>query len=128
MYLIALTDLESLQKSHVLWQELNNDNGLVGLIVARNVATYSVYKYYLQQKQFFVPKEIQNSSFLCHVVVKDKDQQLLSHVICTYQTIKVMSYKQCIAEFQHLLLDPSCQAFDMLSNIYWKRVNFLFAL
>lgn len=72
IYQKALADLHSVQKSHVLWKELTNDNG---------------------SKQFYVPQDTQDVDFLCHIAVKDKDQQLLSYVIRPYQTIKVSPVK-----------------------------------
>ena len=84
--MIALAELQSIQNSHILWQELTNDNASVSIllyIVCINVILIS------QQKQYYVPQETQHSDFPCHIAVKDKDQQLLSYIISTYQTIKV---------------------------------------
>ena len=82
--IIALADLQSIQKSHVLWQELNHEN----ISVSINFYVY-ITVLLITQKQFYVPREMQNSNFLCHIAIKDKDQQLQSYVISAYQTIKV---------------------------------------
>ena len=85
--MIALAELQSIQTSHILWQELTNDNGSVSIyyyIACINVILLS------PQKQYYIPQETHHSDFPCHIAVKDKDQQLLSYIISTYQTIKVL--------------------------------------
>ena len=84
----ALAELQSIEeKSHILWQELTNANGSVSILFyCILLLDYMIS----QQKRFYVPQEIQHSSFPCHIAVSDKDQQLLLYVISTYQTIKVV--------------------------------------
>ena len=85
--MIALAELQSIEKSYFLWQELTNDNGSVSILFIVFCLLDCIIS---QQKQFYVPQETQHSSFPCHIAVKDKDRQLLSYVISTYQTIKVV--------------------------------------
>lgn len=88
--MIALTDLHSIQNSHVLWKELTNEDGLVSCVWLWTIVTSTILL--TLQKQFYVPQEVHDSNFPCHIAVKDKDQKLLSYVISTYQTIKVLLY------------------------------------
>jgi len=115
----GLAELQSIEKSHILWQELTNDNGSVSILFY----CILLFDYMIsQQKRFYVPQEIQHSSFPCHIAefaVSDKDQQLLSYVISTYQTIKVVVDFCDKLKNYSLILGFTNQTFDMLSRVYW---------
>ncbi|XP_065888920.1 uncharacterized protein [Dysidea avara] len=72
IYKRAWDEVKSLKRSFILWEEKEKTDLI---------------------KQFYVPANTEDSTFLCHIVTMDKNQRLQSYVLNTYQIIEIIPFK-----------------------------------